>query len=255
MLYHNSFCASSIYCVVGTLRSVKLEFANFSEQTLVMKKLLSLLALNIVTLATAQEVKPTEQSVPFSSGSHNAIVVTIPHAMKDIVEKELRSELKDWGGKYNNSKGEMTATQASFKAMGDKYFDAIGKVIETGNNEIMIAIAVDLGGAFLDSKQHNSQYKVIEERIRKMALRAAIASIDEDLAAQGKVLRTMEKDKKDLEGNIEDSKKAIEDYKKRIADAEQKIKDNEAAVLKKDGEIKDQTGKIGEIEKKKKGVK
>lgn len=220
-----------------------------------MKTILLAAAVSAVTFFHAQEVKPNEQSVPFSTGSHNAIVVSIPHANKDIVERELRSELKDWGGKYNSSKGEMTATQASMKAMGDKYFDAIGKVIETGNNEIMIAIAVDLGGAFLDSKQHNAQYKVMEEKIRKMAVRASIASIDEELSEQGKVLKTMERDKKEFEENIERSKKDIEDYKKRIADAEQKIKDNESAVSKKDGEIKDQSSKIGEIEKKKKNVK
>jgi hypothetical protein len=218
-------------------------------------KLITLIgAITTTTFFFAQEIKVTEENVSFSNGSHNAIVVTIPHGNRDVVEKELKSELKDWGGKYSSSKGEMTTSQSSMKAMGDKLFDGYAKIMDGGQNYIKVAFAVDLGGAYLDSKQHGSQYSAIKSRAEKFASRAAMQSIEDELAAEAKVLKSMEKEKVEMEKTIEASKKDIEDYKKRIAEAEQKIKDNEAGVVKKTEEISTQTTKIGDVEKKKKSV-
>lgn len=219
-----------------------------------MKQIIAIASVLWSSISFSQEIKTTEETVAFTNGSHNAIVVTIPYGNKEIVESELKSEMKDWGGKYNSSKGEYTAMQASMKAMGEKMFDGYAKIIE-GGDAIKVAFAVDLGGAFMDSRQHALQFKVIQERAKKFAAKAATGSVDEELAKEAKILKTMESDKKDLEKSIESSKSAIEDYKKKIADAEQKIKDNESALSTKGEEIATQTSKIQEVEKKKKAIK
>ena len=208
----------------------------------------------IVSFTNAQEVKIDEKSVSFNNGSHNAIVVTIPYASKDVVEKELKSEMKDWGGKFESTKGEYIAMQTTMKAMGDKHFDGYAKIIESGD-VIQVAFAVDLGGAYLSSSEHGAQYKVIKEKVQKFGFKAANEGVAAELAAEAKVLKEMEKDKSDLEKSIENSKKDIEDYKKKIAEAEQKIKDNESALSQKGSDISKQTTKIGEVEKKKKAIK
>lgn len=202
----------------------------------------------------AQDIKVSEESVSFNNGSHNAVVVTVPYANRDVVEKELKSEMKDWGGKYSSTKGEHQAIQTTMKAMGDKHFDGYAKVIESGD-QIKVAFAVDLGGAYLDSRQHSAQYKVIQEKAKKFAARAAEAGVENELAAEAKILKEMEKEKSDLEKSIEKSKSDIEDYKKRIAEEEQRIKDNEAALGKKGEEITTQTSKIADVEKKKKNIR
>jgi septal ring factor EnvC (AmiA/AmiB activator) len=219
-----------------------------------MKQIIVIASLIVSSISVAQEIKTTEENVSFSNGSHNAIVVTIPYGNKDAVESALKSEMKDWGGKYNSSKGEYTAMQASMKAMGDKLFDGYAKIIE-GGDMIKVAFAVDLGGAYMDSRQHSLQFKVIQERAKKFAAKAATNSIDDELEKEAKVLKSMESDKKDMEKSIESSKSDIEDYKKKIADAEQKIKENESALSKKGDEISAQSSKIQEIEKRKKGIK
>jgi hypothetical protein len=219
-----------------------------------MKTITLIAALAATTFFYAQEVKTTEETVSFSNGAHNAIVVTVPHGNKDIVEKELKSELKDWSGKYSSSKGEMTTVGSTMKAMGDKPFDSYAKIMDGGENYIRVAFAVDLGGAYLDSKMHGAQFTALKARIEKFASKAALSSIEGELETEGKVLKGMEKEKAEMEKTIESSKKDIEDYKKRIADAEQKIKDNEASVAKKSEEIGTQTTKVGEVEKKKKSV-
>ena len=208
----------------------------------------------IVSFSFAQEVKTEERSVSFNNGSHNAIVVTVPYATKDVVEKELKSEMKDWGGKFESTKGEYIAMQTTMKAMGDKHFDGYAKVIESGD-VVQVAFAVDLGGAYLSSSEHSAQYKVIKEKAQKFGVKSANEGVAVELAAEAKILKDMEKEKSDLEKSIEGSKKDIEDYKKKIADAEQKIKDNESALSTKTSDISKQTSKIGDVEKKKKSIK
>src|SRR4051794_33398202 len=141
-----------------------------------MKQLTLFVAALVSTWAIGQEVKTSNDKVSFSHGSFDAIVVTIPHANKEVVEKELKSEMKDWGGKYNSSKGEYTAKEAKMKAMGDKYFDGYAKIIESGT-EIKVAFAVDLGGAYLNSREHGSQHKEIENRAKKFGQSAAKESV------------------------------------------------------------------------------
>ena len=211
-----------------------------------MKQLTLFVATLLTTWAIGQEVKTSNDKVSFSHGSFDAIVVTIPHGNKDVVEKELKSEMKDWGGKYNSSKGEYTAKEAKLKAMGDKYFDGYAKIIESGT-EIKVAFAVDLGGAYMNSREHGSQYKEIEGRAKKFGQSAATASVNGMIELETKTLKKMNGEKEDLLKEIERSKKDIEDYKKKIAETEQKIKDTETATQKKEGEISSQITKLEEV--------
>ena len=82
-----------------------------------MKQITLLATTLFTTFVFSQEIKTSSDKISFSHGSFDAIVVTIPFGNKDIIEKELKSEMKDWGGKYNSSKGEYTAKEAKMKAM------------------------------------------------------------------------------------------------------------------------------------------
>lgn len=212
-----------------------------------MKQLTLFVATILTTWSIGQEVKTSNEKVSFSHGSFDAIVVSIPFANKDVIEKELKSEMKDWGGKYNSSKDEYTAKQAKMKAMGDKYFDGYAKIIESGS-DIKVAFAVDLGGTYMNQNEHKDQYKEIESRVKKFGQSASKESINGMIELETKALKKLTDEKEDLLKDIEDSKKDIEDYKKKIGEAEQKIKDNESATQKKEGEINTQTTKLGEVQ-------
>jgi len=155
--------------------------------------------------------------------------------------------MKDWGGKYNSSKGEYTAKEAKMKAMGDKYFDGYAKIIENGS-DIKVAFAVDLGGAYMNHNEHKDQHKEIESRAKKFGQTAAKESVNGMIETETKTLKKLTGEKEDMLKDIERSKKDIEDYKKKISEEEQKIKDNEAASQKKEGEIGTQTTKLGEVQ-------
>lgn len=196
------------------------------------------------------EVRINEEHTTFSVGSKNSIVVNIPFANLDILEKELKRELKDWGGKYNSSKDEYTSTQASFKAMGDKPFDVIAKIIKSGET-VKVAFAIDLGGAYLTSNQHQEQFNVMKDKIKAFAINASKECVAEELKTEGKVLSSLEKDQKELEKDKESLLNSIEDYRKKIAEAEKKIEENVSNQSKKKVEIAKQAEKLKEVEKKK----
>ncbi|WP_343634852.1 hypothetical protein [Fluviicola sp.] len=212
-----------------------------------MKQVTLFVATLFTTWAIGQEVKTSNDKVSFSHGSFDAIVVTIPYGNKDVIEKELKSEMKDWGGKYNSSKGEYTAKEAKMKDMGDKYFDGYAKIIESGS-EIKVAFAVDLGGAYMNSGEHKDQHKTIESRAKKFGQNASRESVNGMIEAETKTLKKLTGEKEEMLKNIEESKKDIENYKKKIAEEEQKIKDNEAASQKKETEIGAQTTKVSETQ-------
>lgn len=220
-----------------------------------MKQLFTLLftALSVGVFAQ-NEVKVSEDIYSYSIGAKNSIIVTVPHGRMDVVEKELKSEMKSWGGKYGSSKGESKLTQASMKAMGSKPFDAYAKIYMVGD-VMKVAVAIDLGGAFMTSTQHSSNFTTMTERLRAFAVKASQESIAEEMKIEQKMLGGLEKEHKDLEKEKENLLKSIEDYKKKIADTEKKIEENVSNQSKKKEEITKQTEKVGAIEKKKSAVK
>jgi hypothetical protein len=200
------------------------------------------------------EVKISEESEAFSVGSKNAIVVTIPHGKADIVEKELRNELKDWGGKYSSAKGEYKMMQGKLKALGSKPFDAYAKIIVSGD-VVKVAVGIDLGGAFLSSREHGAQYTAMCAKLKEFAIKASNECVDEELKAEQKILSTHNKQQKSLEKEKESLLTSIEDYKKRILEAEKKIEENIKLQETQKGLIETQGKKVAEVEEKKKNIR
>lgn len=214
-----------------------------------MKQLLVITATVLSAFVYGQDIKSSNEKISFSHGSFDAIVVNIPHGNQETIEKELRSEMKDWGGKYDNAKDEYIAKGAKMKPMGDKYFDGYAKIIKKGD-DFYVAFAVDLGGAYLTHHQHKEQHKVIEGRAMKFAKKASVESVKDEIEAETKILTGLQKEQTGLEGDIEESKKDIENYKKKIQEEETKIQNNESALSTKKTEVEKQAAKLAEIKAK-----
>jgi tRNA G10 N-methylase Trm11 len=58
-----------------------------------MKQITLLATTLFTTFVFSQEIKTSSDKISFSHGSFDAIVVTIPYGNKDIIEKELKSEM------------------------------------------------------------------------------------------------------------------------------------------------------------------
>jgi hypothetical protein len=220
-----------------------------------MKLIKLLVVLFTVNSFFAQEVKVKEESYSFNFGSKNAIVAHIPFGNKDVLEKELKSEMKNWGGKYSSSKDEMSITQGKIKFMGDKPFDAYSKIVANKDGSFEIAVAIDLGGAFMNSKDHGEQYKAMYSKIKDFAIKATQECVAEELKEEEKTLSKLQKEQKNLEKDNKDLNSDIENYKKKIAEAEDKLKSNAKDQSNKKEEIEKQETVVKELEKKKKSIK
>lgn len=215
-----------------------------------MRQLLTLFIAAISFGAFAQgNISIKEENYSYSIGAKNSLIVTIPNTKKEIVEKELKTELKSWGGKLSGKKGEYSTFQSSVKKIFEgKTFDAYAKIFQAGT-DIKVAVAIDLGGAFLTSDQHPSQFNEMRERLYNFAVTAGTAAIKDDVKNEEKALKTLEKEQKAIEKSISSEQKNIESYKKKITDSEKKIDSNKEALLKKKADVENQGNKIKEIQK------
>ena len=129
---------------------------------------------------------------------------------------------------------------------GGSSFNAYGKIYQDGV-DTKVAVAVDLGGAFMTSQQHPSQYAEMKERLYKFAVEAGKAANEAALKDEEKVLSGMQKELGSFQKTEDGYKKDIEKYKQQIADTEKKIADNKTLMESKQADIQKQNEKIKSI--------
>lgn len=217
------------------------------------KALLGLLALTTLFAGTAQ-VDIKEKNVNID-GSKNGFYITIPYGDEKHIEKELKDELKDWKGKYSTPSGYIFVDDCKLKDMGDNTFDVYAKVEKNPDGGGFVSLAIDLGGAFLNSGEHGAQFKAMETRLYNFGVKAAKSAVDEEIKNEEKILSDYQKELEDLEKEQEKLEKEIEDYKKRIEDNEKAIEEAKKNQENKKEEIKTQETKVEEVKKKKEAVK
>lgn len=217
-----------------------------------MKKITSLF-IAFIALSTFSQVTVKEQKVDIN-GSKNGYVVSVPYGTQKQIEKALKDELKSWKGKYGD-KGYIFVDDCKLKEMGKNTFDVFAKVNENPEGGASISVAIDLGGAFLDSKEHSDQSKIIENKLQKFGVNAAKGVVDEEIKAEEKILKEKAKELANLEKEQQKMEKEIEDFKKQIEEREKGIENSKANQEAKKEEIKTQEGVIKKVTEKKQAVK
>lgn len=218
-----------------------------------MKKILTLSALFFALGSFAQVgVKETNVNI---DGGKNGFEIEIPYADKKTTEKELKDLFKSWKGSYSDKKGVMKSDDCKNKSMGENTFDVFGTVVENGEDGSKALVAVDLGGAYLNSSDHSSQFKVMEAILKEWGVKTAKVYVEEVEKEEEKILKDKEKELSDLEKDQEKMEKEIEDYKKKIEDNEKAIEQSKKDQEEKKTEIKTQEGVVQEVIKKKEGIK
>ena len=149
----------------------------------------------------------------------------------------------------------MFADDCKMKDMGDNTFDAYGTVEENGEEGVFVLVAIDLGGAYLNSGEHGDQFKVMEKILQKWAIDVAKEVVGEEIKEEEKVLKDKEKELEDLEKEQEKLEKEIEDYKKKIEENEKAIEESKKAQEEQKEKIKEQQGVVEATKKKQSGIK
>lgn len=221
-----------------------------------MKAFVFLLLVTITLPLIAQKgLELSEQNFAFVSGAKNSIVVQVPYSTQSIVNQVLQKELKSWNGKLKSSSGEYFLSQASSKFMGGKAFDVYAKTIPSDGQMIAVAFSVDLGGAYLNSSDHPTQFLAMQIKVKQFAVDAAQKCIEAELDIEEGELKELQKEFKRLEKKKQSDQSSIIKYKRKIADTEKRIEQCEKDQISKKAEIDAQQEKIKGVEKKKKEVR
>ncbi|MCU0433668.1 MAG: hypothetical protein MUC87_09470 [Bacteroidia bacterium] len=203
-----------------------------------MKKAITLaMLLLFATAAQAQKISVKESNENIGGGSHNALVVTIYDAKPDDIEKEWKSKMKGYDAKVS-SKKEIFADNALIKEMGgNDPMDVYARVEKVSDTESKFIVGFDLGGAWLNSKDHADKYKIAEKIVRDFALKMTKDAVADIRKAAQKKLDNVKDQQADLEKKNKELKGDIETYKEKIKKAEEDIKTNESDQAKKKTEI------------------
>ncbi len=217
-----------------------------------MKKLtlFALLMCFTVSAAFAQFIQENIQS--FSKGSHNALSMELPKTnLKDTQKAWEKFASKNLKGKtkFDKKSGECFTDNAIMKSMSNNDFDVYARVTASGANTI-ITIWYDLGGAYLTSDQHPTEFKAMEKMMYTFALSVSRDILEDQIKDEEKALKKLEGDLKKLGKDKEGYEKDIEKAKATIIERESNIDQNIVDQENKKGEIKAQQGVIETLKQK-----
>ena len=192
--------------------------------------------------AQAQKIEVRESSEKFSTGSQNALTVTIFENNKDDVESKWKSLLKDYKHeKVKEQKNELFGDNVEIKELGNNPVDVYTSLEEDKKAKtVTMHVGVDLGGAYLKSSEQKDKYKEMEKIVKEFAIKMTKEPLAEKVKSSEKALSKLEDNQKDLEKDIKNLKSDIENYKGKIKKAEEDIKTNEINQVKKKAEIETQ---------------
>ena len=219
-----------------------------------MKKIFTLALAFIAFNSFSQEVLIKETNVNID-GAKNGFEINIPYADKKTTEKELKDLFKSWKGSFSSKKDVMKADDCKDKQMGENTFDVYGTVVEGGEEGSKVYIAIDLGGAYLSSKDHANQFKIMESELKVWAVKTATIYVEEIEKTEEKNLKDKEKELSDLEKEQAKMEQEIEDYKKKIEENEKAIEQSKKDQETKKEEIKTQEGVLQEVIQKKESIR
>ncbi len=220
-----------------------------------MKKTILLIALGVCTfqLMGQKKVSVSESNENIGNGKNNSLIVTIYEASASDVEKEWKSVMKNYGAKVSVKK-EIFADDASIKAIGPNTVDVYARLEDNKKGAIKFVVAFDLGGAFLSSSQHSSEFKEAKNIVYNFAVKVSKDAVESQLKEAEKVQKKNEKDFDSLVKDKSSLDKDIENYKSKIKSAEESIQKNlkEQETMKK--EVEAQKVVLIDLDKKLKAI-
>lgn len=205
---------------------------NFSKNLLIL-----LLLFNLIK---AQKITIKEDQRNIGNGKNSCYVITIPEVKAKEVASAWKKLTKNYDAKVKGD-DEQFADNAIIKNISENPIDVYSKFEESEEGTIMI-VAFDLGGAYLNKKDHFKQYKEAYDFLHKFAKEQAMESISEQIKEQEKVIKNienkindktakisnLENDIKKWEISIEKAKNDIQELKKEIENLKLELsKENE----------------------------
>lgn len=223
-----------------------------------MKKQILIGAIAIISLPIfGQEIKVKESNESFSNGNHNALSVTLYVSDISMVEKEWKSQLKDFGyDKAHEQKDEYFFDNVLFKKMSANTVDVYSKVDEAkGDKAVVLTAAFDLGGAYLSSSTHKDQFNYMKTMMHDFAVKITKDELDDQIKTASKALSSLQSKQSSLEKDNKGLADDITNYNQKIKKANDQIEQNKKDIETKKGEVSAQQKVVDGIKAKKESIK
>ena len=187
-----------------------------------------------------------------SQGTKNSLTLDINGVPIKIVEKYWKEYAKQF--KVDTKKDRKTDEWFTDNALvaslgGANTVDMYTKFADNGNSTNM-AMWVDLGGAYINSKDFKDKYDAAEKIMVDFALSVQREQTKTMLSEQQDEQKKLERDQRNLEKKNTNLHNDIDDWKKRIAKAENEIQLNLKAQEDQKKKIENQQKLVDEIAKK-----
>lgn len=189
-----------------------------------MKKYLLIILLGISLKGFSQEI--VEQETTMSKGLHNGFYMEIPGADKKQAEKIWKDYLKDYAKKVKDKKGEYYTEEASVPLINGSGELTIYAEVREGRELATIYTWVDLGGAFLNSVDHPTQYEGMAQFMEDYFVLVRRDVVKNELEKAEDVLKDINKELEKLQDKNKDYHKEIEEAQEKIRKAEDNITKN-----------------------------
>jgi flagellar motility protein MotE (MotC chaperone) len=223
-----------------------------------MKKQILTIAIAVSSLQFfAQDVKIRESNENFSNGGHNALSVTLYVTDVNMVEKEWKSQMKDFGyDKSSEKSNEYFFDNVIMKQLGNNTLDVFSKVTEQkAEKTVTLTAAFDLGGAYLNSSEHKDKFEYVKKVMHDFAVKITKEALDDQIKAAGKVLSNIQDKQAGLEKDNKGLADDITNYNQKIKKANEQIEQNKKDIETKKGEVTAQQKVVDGIKAKKESVK
>jgi hypothetical protein len=198
------------------------------------------------------ELKESEYN--FAKGKHHGFSIPIFESTINHIEKDWKKLMKQWHGKVDGKKHEYFTDNASLKAIGENVFDTYA-YCKKGSDNIEFIVAVDLGGAFLNDKQHSSKAKAFKKELISFAKESSKNGLDIKIKEQTEKEQQFSKQLDHLIKQQEKLTENIESWKAEIEKAENEILNNNKEQEAKKNEVDEQSQVLEQLKNKKTLIK
>ncbi len=203
---------------------------------------------------SAQKIKVEEEKANLGGGKNPALVVTIYEASEDDINSGWKTIMKGYNGKVSTKDDGHMADNVVIKELGNNTNDVYYKVEKVSDKEHKLIVAVNLGGAFMNSKDHSAQNDFYKKLMKDFASKSSKDAFADELKTATKALTKLEGTQKGLEKDQVDLKKEIENFKAKIKHDEEDIAKNTTDLGKSKTDIEAQKKVVDELTKKKDAV-
>ena len=168
-----------------------------------------------------------EESKMMSKGSNNGFSITLTGIEKGMAEGVWKKFSKNYDvrSKRDRKTKEYFSDNANIAEMSSNPVDIYTTFSQVDTNTV-VNFWFDLGGAYLSTAQHNDQVSAANTVLQSYAFAVGKKRAEEELKAEEKVQKVLEKDLEKLEKDNKTFHKRIEEAKALIAEMEESIKVN-----------------------------